>query len=104
MTTPPDPAALNVTSMINGDALRPTTMVHIVAGPHRGKHGRIKSSSGDGHVLVDAAGEAKPIRVHADHVVKATDPGDPTDPSAAADTALRAMAAKARTTSYRSGQ
>lgn len=66
-------------------ALAPNAPVHIVAGPHRGKKGRIHSASGDGHVLVQTNGEATPVRVNTDHVI----PAD-------ADSMLRHMAANLR--------
>ncbi len=64
-------ADLNTGDMIDSPALRPTTPVYVTAGPHKGKRGKVRSASGDGHVLIDAQGEAAPIRVHADHVTGA---------------------------------
>lgn len=80
---------LNVTSMVNPDALIPkNTLVHVTAGPHRGKKGRVRSESGDGHVLVDAQGESGPIRVNKEHVTRAD------TVSQQMDHAIRAMAGR----------
>lgn len=83
-------ADLNVTSMVDASALIPTgTLVHVTDGPHRGKKGKVRSESGDGHVLVDAPGESSPIRVNKQHVT----PADAV--SQHMDNAIRAMAGRA---------
>ena len=82
---------LNVTSIVNPQALIPTgTLVHVTAGPHRGKKGRIRSASGNGHILIDAHGHSSPIRVNKHHVM----PADTL--SQHMDHALRTMAGKTR--------
>lgn len=78
---------LNVTGMIDATPLIPVnTLVHVTAGPHKGKKGRVRSASGDGHVLVNAHGESRPVRVNVNHVTRAD------AISQAADTAIRKMA------------
>lgn len=82
-------ANLNVTSIVNPQALIPTgTLVHVTAGLHRGKKGRVRSASGDGHVLLDAHGHSRPIRVNIKHVM----PADTV--SQHMDNAIRTMAGK----------
>jgi ribosomal protein L24 len=84
-------APLNVTSSVDASALIPTgTLVHVTAGPHRGKKGRVRSASGDGHVLIDAHGHSNPIRVNKHHVM----PADTV--SQHMDTAIRTMFGKNR--------
>jgi hypothetical protein len=66
-------ADLNTGDMIDSPALRPTATVYVTKGPHRGKKGKVRSASGDGHVLLDAHGETNPIRVNTSHLTDATD-------------------------------
>lgn len=81
----------NYSAIVDATPLIPTnTLVHVTAGPHRGKKGRARSASGDGHILVDAHGEKSPIRVHKDHVTKAS------ELSKAVDESIRAMARSRR--------
>ena len=63
-------ADLNTGDIIDSPALRPT-MVYVTAGPHKGKRGKVRSASGDGHVLVDTPGQKQPIRVNKDHITSA---------------------------------
>lgn len=89
MTSPAEP--LNTGGMIDATALIPVnTLVHVVAGPHKNKTGRVRSASGDGHVMVAAVGEKRPVRVNVKHVARAD------SPSPAADASIRAMANKTR--------
>lgn len=84
-----DPGDLNVTGMIDATPLIPVgTLVNVTDGPHKGKRGRIRSASGDGHVLLDTPGEKSPIRVHTGHLEHAG------GTSRAADATIRAMAGR----------
>lgn len=87
MTT--DPGDLNTSGMVDATALIPVgTLVNVTAGPHKGKRGRVRSASGDGHVLLNAPGEKSPVRVHTGHLEPAS------GTSKTADAAIRAMAGR----------
>lgn len=82
---------LHVGDLVNPQALIPkNVLIHVTAGPHRGKKGRVRSASGDGHVLIDAHGHTSPIRVNTQHVIRAD------AVSGHMDTALRTAARKTR--------